>query len=81
METVSVLLLLLMCIYPLTLRPHQFTHSTPSFSTPAFSTPSFSAPLLRGGIVDESRGLRTEQLKYLHLSGEVFVIFDTERTG
>jgi len=26
LEAVSILLLLLMCIYPLTLRPHQFTH-------------------------------------------------------
>ena len=34
--------LLLVCIYPLTRRPHQITHSTPSFSTPAFSAPPAS---------------------------------------
>ena len=34
------LLSVVMCIYHLTRRPHQFTHSTPSFFTPAFSTPS-----------------------------------------
>jgi len=39
LEAVSTLLLLLVCIYPLTPRPHQLTYSTPSFSTPAFLAP------------------------------------------
>ena len=39
LEDESVLFLLLMCIYPLIPRPHQRTHSTPSFSTRACSEP------------------------------------------
>ena len=53
LEAVSVLLLLLLCIYPLTPRPHLLHIQLPRFPLPrfppllsgaTFSTPAFSAP-------------------------------------